>query len=59
MAFPQTRLRRLRELAPLREATREVSLSVTDFVYPLFVTHGRNIQRAYRTHAGRLSPVVG
>ncbi len=44
MAFPQTRLRRLRELAPLREATREVSLSVSDFVYPLFVTHGRNVR---------------
>ena len=44
MAFPQTRLRRLRELAPLREATREVNLSVTDFVYPLFVTHGRNVR---------------
>ncbi len=41
--FPQSRLRRLRESAAVRLLTRETSLSAKDFVYPLFVTHGRDI----------------
>ena len=41
--FPQSRLRRLRESAAVRLLTQETSLSAKDFVYPLFVTHGRDI----------------
>lgn len=44
-SFPQTRLRRLRESASLRRLTQETRLSVSDFVYPIFVTHGRNVRR--------------
>lgn len=44
-SFPQIRLRRLRESASLRKLTQEVRLSINDFVYPLFVTHGRNVRR--------------
>jgi porphobilinogen synthase len=40
MAFPQTRLRRLRATHALRGLVRETSLSPADFVYPLFVAHG-------------------
>ncbi len=40
MAFPQTRLRRLRANRALRGLARETKLSPTDFVYPLFVAHG-------------------
>ena len=43
--FPQVRLRRLRQLEPMRVLARETNLSVTDFVYPIFVTHGRDVQR--------------
>ncbi len=43
--FPYTRLRRLRDMEPLRTLSRETHLSVTDFIYPMFVTHGRNIRR--------------
>jgi porphobilinogen synthase len=39
MAFPQTRLRRMRATAPLRGLVRETRLDPADFVYPLFVTH--------------------
>lgn len=35
------RMRRLRRSAPLREMLRETRLSSTDFIYPIFVTHGR------------------
>jgi porphobilinogen synthase len=40
MAFPQTRLRRLRATHALRGLVRETNLSPADFVYPLFVAHG-------------------
>ena len=35
--YPATRLRRLRESAPLRDLVRETALSVDDLVMPLFV----------------------
>ena len=40
MAFPATRLRRLRKTGSLRGLVRETELSVGHLVYPLFVTHG-------------------
>jgi porphobilinogen synthase len=40
MAFPQTRLRRLRATHTLRGLVRETTLSPADLVYPLFVAHG-------------------
>ncbi len=44
VGFPQLRFRRLRELAPLRVLSRETRISVNDFIYPIFVTHGRDIK---------------
>ena len=43
-SFPQVRLRRLRESPALRQMARETRLSVSDFVYPIFVTHGRDVR---------------
>jgi porphobilinogen synthase len=40
MAFPQTRMRRLRATRALRGLVREVTLDAQDFVYPMFVAHG-------------------
>jgi porphobilinogen synthase len=40
MAFPQTRLRRLRATRALRGLVRETSVEPADLVYPLFVAHG-------------------
>jgi porphobilinogen synthase len=40
MAFPQTRLRRLRKTGVLRDLVRETELSVRHLVAPLFVVHG-------------------
>jgi porphobilinogen synthase len=42
MAFPATRLRRLRRTGGLRGLVRETDLSVQHLVYPLFVTHGED-----------------
>jgi porphobilinogen synthase len=40
MAFPATRLRRLRKTGGLRGLVRETDLSAAHLVYPLFVVHG-------------------
>jgi len=42
MAFPHTRLRRLRSNPAIRRMVRETSLSVDDFIYPLFVIYGKD-----------------
>jgi porphobilinogen synthase len=44
-SFPSMRPRRLRGVPMLREMVQETRLSARDFVYPLFVTHGRNVQQ--------------
>ena len=44
MGFPQTRMRRLRGNARLRDMLRETRLSVDQFVYPMFVCHGKNVR---------------
>ena len=42
--FPQVRMRRLRRTATLRDMVRETIISPRDFIYPLFVTHGRDVR---------------
>ena len=42
MAFPRQRMRRLRQNESLRRMVRETSLSVSDLIYPMFVTTGRD-----------------
>ena len=43
--FPAVRLRRLRRSEALRRMIQETALSVSNFIYPLFVTHGRNVRQ--------------
>jgi porphobilinogen synthase len=40
MAFPETRLRRLRRTSPLRDLVRETRLDAADLVLPLFIESG-------------------
>ena len=44
-AFPKVRMRRLRQGGAVRRMVRETRLSADDFVYPIFVTHGRDVRR--------------
>ncbi len=44
MGFPNTRLRRLRQHATLRNMVRETRLDLDDLVYPLFIRQGRRIK---------------
>ncbi len=40
--FPTSRMRRLRDNPGLRGMVRETRLSASDFIYPMFVVHGRD-----------------
>jgi len=53
MTFPTIRMRRLRASENLRAMVRETSLSVDDFVYPLFVTHGKNVKQEISSMPGQ------
>lgn len=44
MNFPRKRMRRLRQ-EKIRDLVRETKLSVSDFIYPLFVCPGENVKR--------------
>ena len=44
-SFPDMRLRRVRELEPVRSLIRETHLSASNFIYPLFVTHGEGVKQ--------------
>src|SRR5450755_5028704 len=52
MAFPQTRMRRLRANHALRGLVRETRLEVADLVYPMFVAHGIDRREPIREMPG-------
>ena len=50
--FPYLRPRRLRKNEVIRRMVRETSLSPDDFIYPLFVTFGKNVRKEIKTMPG-------
>jgi porphobilinogen synthase len=52
MAFPITRLRRLRRTATLRRMVRETRLAPDDFIQPLFVCPGRDVRKPIESMPG-------
>ena len=52
MAFPVTRLRRLRRTAELRNLVSETRLSPDAFVYPMFVCPGEGVRKAVGSMPG-------
>jgi porphobilinogen synthase len=52
MAFPVTRLRRLRRTAELRNLVSETRLTPESFVYPMFVCPGEGIRKAVGSMPG-------
>ncbi len=65
-SYPRTRLRRLRDQPAIRDMTRETRLSVENFIYPIFVTHGRDVRREidpmpgmYQFSLDQLIPEIG
>jgi len=43
--FPAVRMRRLRRTDALRRMVQETHLQPSDFIYPLFVVHGKGVRR--------------
>ena len=52
MAFPVTRLRRLRRTEQLRNMVRETRLTPDAFVYPMFVCPGEGVRKEVRSMPG-------
>ncbi len=50
--FPRVRPRRLRRTENLRALVRETDLNVRDFIYPLFIVHGRDIKEEISSMPG-------
>lgn len=57
-AFPNLRMRRLRQNPALRELVREAELSVRDLILPLFVRHGTNIKQPIASMPGHAQITV-
>ena len=58
MAFPQTRLRRLRTNPILRKMVEETSLSVNDLIMPLFVCPGTKVKKPISSMPGNFQMSV-
>jgi porphobilinogen synthase len=52
MYFPQYRPRRLRASETVRRMVRETTLSPDNFIYPLFVTHGKGVKKEISSMPG-------
>ncbi len=50
--FPRVRPRRLRRTENLRALVREAEVTVRDFIYPLFVVHGKNVHEEIASMPG-------
>ncbi len=51
--FPSVRLRRVRRHPGLRDLVRENALTVHDLIYPIFVYHGRDLEREIASMPGQ------
>ncbi len=65
-SFPRVRLRRLRQTSVLRTMAQETRVSVSDLIYPMFVTHGRDVRaevdsmpNVYQLSLDHLIPEIG
>src|SRR3954471_12830812 len=52
MAFPETRFRRLRRTAELRNMVTETRLTPDAFVYPMFVCPGEGVRKEVKSMPG-------
>ena len=52
LGFPDLRLRRLRGQPAVRNMARETRLSPSEFIYPMFVTHGEGVRQAIEPMPG-------
>ena len=53
MKYPESRLRRLRYNNKVRELVEDVSISVNDLIYPIFICEGRKVKNEIKTLPGQ------
>ncbi len=65
-SFPKVRLRRMRQTPALRTMAQETRVSVSDLIYPMFVTYGRDVRAevdsmpdVYQLSLDHLIPEIG
>ncbi len=58
MFFPQYRARRMRSGETMRRMVRETTLAPDDFIYPLFVTHGKGVKKEISSMPGNFQQSV-
>jgi len=58
MFFPSYRARRMRSSETMRRMVRETILSPDDFIYPLFVTHGKGVKSEISSMPGNYQQSV-
>jgi porphobilinogen synthase len=58
MYFPQYRPRRLRANETIRRMVRETTLSPDNFIYPMFVTHGKGVKKEISSMPGNYQQSV-
>ena len=51
--FPRERPRRLRRSENVRTLVRETELNTHDFIYPLFIVHGKDVRHTSLDHIER------
>jgi porphobilinogen synthase len=52
MAFPESRMRRMRRSEPLRALVRETTLDAGDLIYPLFICPGKGVRSTVASMPG-------
>ena len=52
MGYPNTRLRRYRQNPQIRKMLRDIWLTKTDYIYPIFVIDGENIKNPIQSMPG-------
>ena len=58
MYFPQYRPRRLRAGETIRRMVRETTLAPDNFIYPLFVTHGKGVKKEIGSMPGNFQQSI-
>ncbi len=58
MFFPSYRARRMRSSDAMRRMVRETIITPADFVYPLFVTHGKGVKKEISSMPGNYQQSV-
>jgi porphobilinogen synthase len=49
MSFPEIRMRRMRKSDAIRKLVRETTVTVNDFIYPLFVREGKGLKEPIKS----------